>query len=209
MIDKLNNKKMEDIYYHIFSLCNPIDIVIFSHVCKLWLKLTKSLTRPMDIMYDAIYHYNDNVCKWLLKYNYYKSEASLNVAVENNRFDLLLYFDNYSINTVLYSIKSNNVNMVKFIIKKMRGYYSILPEMMNVIFENDNLDIFKCFDENIIVDRYIIKNLVHYCSINIIEYIRFRVINRNLFEKQIRLYANITFNDYMINYCNDNDYGNH
>lgn len=196
---------MNDILCHMMSLVDIIYYVALSHLNKTTYQYTKyNNCKILDLCIKGnetkLYHYFKD---------YYRLdiEKVKTTLVLYSRFDLIndIIID---YNVFIYSIYSNNISMVKYVINRYK--YIVDNDILDAVAEMDNLEIFKLLVHTSTSARtQFIQLLLKYYSYNLIEYMRFRVTDRKIFERYLLHQANIKQNQYLIDYFQEHDYGNH
>jgi hypothetical protein len=177
------------------------------------------MTRPFkevliltDFLLDSIEHAYTDVSIFLINNNYKISSKAKNTAIRLNQFTVIdkmlkvgMLLDEQSIQA---AIQSNNIKMVRYIDNRIKPEINIRDLYCKDIAMVDNVDIYKhywCMSPLIISELNI---LFDYKSVNILEFMRWQYKRRD-FEQYCLQYARLTNNLDILNYFNDNDYGNH
>ena len=81
--------------------------------------------------------------------------------------------------------------------------------MVMEIVKLDSVPIFTHFRDLKHTLGSLVYELVRYTSVNIIEWLRFKIDKRTDFEKMIVNKAYMIYNERLIQHCEEHDYGNH
>ncbi|HSW77067.1 MAG TPA: hypothetical protein VLG50_08465 [Candidatus Saccharimonadales bacterium] len=199
-----------DIIHHLMLLVDPITAIVIGFINKKTYNVLihhyRQKISRQSVIYMCVVNDYPALCSFFLLFGMLISEHAVTHTVWHGRFNMLNIFKQYkminydNLNLLLCAIESKNLKMVKFIYHQCSDSTRQSGEVYETIAMVDNVDIYYyLFNSKITIDVHI---LVKHCSIRILEHLRYKVIFPRKWDNLILQIANITQNQFMIDWVN-------